>query len=263
MFLIKLSLISSAIVIVTQAVAFDVDCLSEYDSRRMQQRNFVTSGNGEYFFVHSFHFLDKENFDNNSLQYFDHKRLKTPMLIKYTFESKILDIITNRYNGYYQNELIFDMHEYQIGLEFNNKSCLSITSNIGFFVMTQKEENEEKFGSVVLHACKGYINQLGLINIQKVFILLTSNKDHDLDETIEIMMKQNYVMDNIEYREFTDNQSFCMCDTLVYYMNDCYANTKNDNEKVSSFWPVIIIASMIIFIVTSAFILESVSKISE
>lgn len=263
MFLIKLSLISIVIVIVTQAVAFDVDCLSENDNRRMRQRNFMTSGDGEYFFIHGFYILDKESFDNNTLGYFDQKRLKTPMVIRYTFESKILDFSTNRYNGRHQNELIFDLHDYQIGLEFKNKSCLSLSSNYGFYVMTQKKENNEKFGTVILHACKAYVNQIGLIKIQKVVILLTPNNIDDLDELIEIMMKDNYVMNNIEYREFTGNQSFCMCDSLIYYLNDCYASTKNGDGKVSSFSSVIIVAIMIIFVVSSAFILESVSKISE
>ena len=257
---IKILLIS---IVVTQAVAFDVNCDSGLDKRRMEQNTFVLSGLGQYFYVHSVYISDKGLNNSSDLRDFDQKKLKTPMVIKYTFDFKFLDLSVNRYNGDVQKQMLFDLHELQLGLEFNDLPCISKMSNFGFFVMTPKAVNKEKFGFIVLHGCKSHVNQLGRMYMQKVVILITQNNIHELDEPIDIMMKQNYEMNQIEYHEFANNLSFCMCDTLVYYLNDCYANTSHNDEKVGSYWPVVVVAIMIIFIVSSAFILESLSKITD
>ena len=209
MYLIKLLLIS---IVISQAVALNVKCQKEVSSRRTRQKNFVMSGKGELFYVHSIYISDKESLKNSSdLHSIDQKRLKTPMAIRYTFESKFLDILTNQYDGDEQHQLLFELNEFQIGLTFKDKACLASTSNFGFFVMTPTADNDEKFGMIVLHACKAYVNQLGLMNMQKVVLLISQNSVLDLDEPIDTMMKQNYEINQIEYREFAANQSFCMC----------------------------------------------------
>lgn len=262
MCLIRLSLIS---IVLSQelVLAFNVNCNKDNDNKRMEQKNFIISGKGEYFFVHSVYISDLKSIDNSSaLHCFHQERLKTPLSIKYTFELKNLGILIHNDDSVTNVELLFDIHEIQLGLELKNKTCFTHTRNFGFYVMTPSGINDEKFEIVVLHACKVYINSFGFLNIQKVVILISQNKFNDLDEPIDTMMKENYEMNQIEYGEFAANQSFCFCDSLVYYLNDCYSSIPYADDKLSNVWPVIIIAVMILFVTLSALILERISKIS-
>ncbi|CAO1433088.1 unnamed protein product [Diamesa hyperborea] len=262
MYLIKILLI---LIVISQAVAVtDVYCEHDADGKRLSQKNFLLSELGHFFFVHSVYISDKESLKNDStLHSFDQKRLKTPMVIRYTFDDKFLDLLTNQYDGNRQFELFFDLHELQIGLKFKDLQCIKHVSEIGFYVMTPKAINKEKFELIVLHGCKIYVNQNGRMEMQKVVLLITQNSVDDLDEPIDIMMKQNYEMYQIEYREFVGNRSFCMCDMMVYYLNDCFAKKNNGDAKIGSYWPVIVVAGMIIFIASSGCILERLSKITD